>query len=246
MFQRLLYRFDRIFGLSKANIDISSGFFPLNIFALEVVQPQSLDFSAITASYDTNYESDQWAQRPEYLALIDQVVSDCNPTSVLDIGCGEGVLLRKILSRHKSITRAVGMDISKAAIEAASKQHADEKRLRFECSPVETFDPSTKFDLVLAIGSLEHLTDPDMSLVSRLMNDGGFLVMIVPTCGRYHPNRDKFVRKGFQTEWWFTRERWIENSRAAGLLHVSNAYASILAKMPIKTKRWSLIFQKQT
>ena len=55
---------------------------------------------------------------------LDAVVGELEPSgakSVLDLGCGEGKLLRRLLER-RSFERIVGMDVSHAALEIAAKR----------------------------------------------------------------------------------------------------------------------------
>jgi predicted TPR repeat methyltransferase len=54
-------------------------------------------------------------------------------TSVIDLGCGEGRLL-KALFEHRSFERIAGMDVSWRALEMA------EKRLRFERLPLRSIE----------------------------------------------------------------------------------------------------------
>lgn len=244
MLQRILNKIDRVFGLSKRGVDISCGFFPLNIFELDEVQNLELGTAEISENYDSNYESDQWIQKPEYLFLINQLTETYKPRSMLDIGCGEGKLLSLASEQHDCVETAIGVDISRSAIENAEKLHADNRKLSFAASPIETMSFDVKYDMIFAIGSLEHMLEPDLSLVFDCIAPNGIFVMIVPTCGPFHPNRDRFVRKGFQTEWWLTRKKWRRMAEDAGFIDIMDKHRHLTANFDIRAKRWTFVFQR--
>ena len=101
------------------------------------------------------------------LQAIVRVLRDRNPASVLDLGCGEGRLLRELLKETR-IERITGMDVSSAALETARR------RLRLEDMP----DPQRRrisliqgsltyrdarlagFDAAIAAEVVEHI-EPD-------------------------------------------------------------------------------------
>ena len=65
--------------------------------------------------------------------------------SVLDIGCGEGILQRKLAAlEYRSY---LGIDLSETAI-AKAMSRADE-RTRFQRADVESFTPEQKFDTII-------------------------------------------------------------------------------------------------
>ncbi len=62
------------------------------------------------------------------LQAVVTVLTEAGATSVMDLGCGEGKLLRQLL-RHKRFERILGMDISPRRLEIAAE------RLRLETLP---------------------------------------------------------------------------------------------------------------
>lgn len=76
--------------------------------------------------------------------------------SVLDVGCGAGVLHQRFLA--VGYDRYVGIDISDAAIaRLAAEDHA---RAEFLVVPAEQFTPDDSFDVVIFNESVTYLDDP--------------------------------------------------------------------------------------
>ena len=101
---------------------------------------------------------------------------------VLDIGCGAGLLCEP-LSRLGA--QVVGIDPSASNI-AAAKLHAGKSHLAidYRCTPVEEVDPRERFDIVLAMEVVEHVTDVGLFLkrcASMLKPNG---LMVVSTLNR--------------------------------------------------------------
>ncbi len=76
---------------------------------------------------------------------------------LLDIGCGAGLLCEP-LSRLGA--QVIGIDPSPSNI-AAAKLHAEKGHLSidYRCTTVEEIDPRERFDIVLAMEVIEHVTD---------------------------------------------------------------------------------------
>jgi 2-polyprenyl-3-methyl-5-hydroxy-6-metoxy-1,4-benzoquinol methylase len=95
--------------------------------------------------------------------------------SVLEIGCGEGILLEHLdRSRFAHFT---GVDISSVAIERA-RGLADE-RTTFACADAEAYVPDRAYDVIVFNEVLEYLDDP-LAVVRRyeafVQPEGHFVV----------------------------------------------------------------------
>jgi len=98
-------------------------------------------------------------------------------SAVLDIGCGYGYLLNSF----KDAKEIYGTDISKEAVEMAKKQNPS-----FNISVADILKPSKlnkKFDLILAINVIEHLTNPKLGVkyIKSLLNNNGLMIIHLPT-----------------------------------------------------------------
>ena len=101
---------------------------------------------------------------------------------LLDIGCGAGLLCEP-LSRLGA--QVIGIDPSSSNI-AAAKLHADKSHLAidYRCTTVKEIDPRERFDIVLAMEVVEHVTDVGVFLkrcASMLKPNG---LMVVSTLNR--------------------------------------------------------------
>jgi len=95
--------------------------------------------------------------------------------SVLDVGCGEGVLQEKLGPR--TYCRYVGIDISSEAIGQAS--HKEDEKTSFVCADVNNYVPTESFDAIVLNEILYYLDDP-LKVLKRyegyLKEDGIFII----------------------------------------------------------------------
>jgi cyclopropane-fatty-acyl-phospholipid synthase len=98
----------------------------------------------------------------DYLA---QEAGAAGATSVLDIGCGWGGLLRRLVERH-GVGRVVGLTLSEqqAAYLAARTDY------RYDVRVENWVDhrPATPYDAIVSIGAFEHFARYGMSRAERL------------------------------------------------------------------------------
>ena len=102
--------------------------------------------------------------------------------AVLDTGCGQGILLRRLPSSCYS--RYVGIDISASAIAVA--QRFQNERSTFLAADCEQYAPAEHFDVIVFNEVLCCFRDP-LRTVERYatsLNRGGLLLVSMCTAGR--------------------------------------------------------------
>jgi 2-polyprenyl-6-hydroxyphenyl methylase / 3-demethylubiquinone-9 3-methyltransferase len=101
---------------------------------------------------------------------------------ILDIGCGAGLLCEPLTRLGAQV---IGVDPSASNI-AAAKLHADKSHLSidYRCTTVEEMDLRERFDIVLAMEVVEHVSDVGMFLnrCAAMLKPGG--LMVVSTLNR--------------------------------------------------------------
>jgi 3' terminal RNA ribose 2'-O-methyltransferase Hen1 len=119
----------------------------------------------------------------ERIRLVDQrmgsVVSALRSsaaTSVVDLGCGEGRLLRELMADRR-FTRIAGMDVSHRALEIASRRLRLERLPPMQRARIELFQGSllyrderlTGFDAAALVEAIEHLDDDRLAACERVV-----------------------------------------------------------------------------
>lgn len=128
-------------------------------------------WNEIAADYD------RWKRKNTYYydglkRLLSQHVAP--GLDVLDIGCGTGELLA-----HVKPARGVGVDSSPEMVARGQAKHP---QLAFVVASAEHLTLPQRFDAVLMMDILEHLSDPwaALSRVPALLKPGGRVVMTTP------------------------------------------------------------------
>jgi SAM-dependent methyltransferase len=110
---------------------------------------------------------------------LDGLLDQADPSSLLDVGCGEGVLVHRWalrLGEH----RVVGIDLQEESIQAGwSERQAPNLEYRTMQGRNLPF-AANEFDLASAIEVLEHVPDPDHTLAEMARCAERHLLVSVP------------------------------------------------------------------
>ena len=109
------------------------------------------------------------------LYIIDKKISEIKPTEILDLGTGNGFLIREVYKRNRDVLKSsklIGIDSSSQMIEIAKR--LDKK------SPIEftimdnnaTNFPDSHFDLIIA-KAVSNISVPE---VYRILKNGGWFI----------------------------------------------------------------------
>jgi 3' terminal RNA ribose 2'-O-methyltransferase Hen1 len=142
---------------------------------IQIVGPAATIVSPSPSELDDG-EAEQLSLNSQRLATVLAVVRGSGASSVVDIGCGEGKLLRLLLN-DKQFERILGMDVSLRSLKIASD------RLKFDRLPpmkrqrIELMHGSllyrdsrlSGFDAATCVEVIEHLDPPRLSAFERVL-----------------------------------------------------------------------------
>ena len=127
------------------------------------------------------------------LEKVTELATTVGAKSVVDLGCGEGQLLPRLL-KLSSVDRIVGMDVSVRSLErAADRLHLDRmsprQRARIELLHGSLLYRDTRlegFDLATVIEVIEHLDPPRLAALERVLFEAARPTFVIVTT----PNRE--------------------------------------------------------
>jgi len=115
--------------------------------------------------------------RRDEMSWINSIWPNQENLSVLDIGCGNGALLKELSGR---IQLGVGVDNSSTMVELAKQNNINNQHITFQkiTGPKLKFKDNS-FDLILSMLSFRYLDwDPLMDEILRVLKEGGAIIII--------------------------------------------------------------------
>jgi 2-polyprenyl-3-methyl-5-hydroxy-6-metoxy-1,4-benzoquinol methylase len=110
---------------------------------------------------------------------LDELFERAAPASVLDVGCGEGVLVHRWAQRYEQ-ARLVGIDLEEESIQAGWEQRRA-PNLEYRVMPAENLPfAADEFELASAIEVLEHVPEPEHTLAEMARCASRHLLVSVP------------------------------------------------------------------
>jgi len=102
-----------------------------------------------------------------------QTISFDKPFTFLDVGCGNGWVVKKI-AKENNCKKAIGIDISKKMIIQAKKK-LDNNKEKFFHTDIESWNYKGKFDFVFSMESLYYADSIKVALkkIYKLLKHGG-------------------------------------------------------------------------
>ena len=105
-----------------------------------------------------------------------ELLRDCHAGSVLDVGCGPGVMADALLEQR---FRYSGIDISDGMIAECCAKYADRPGAEFAVADAQSLPFNEEsFDVVLCLGALEYMPNVDQAMheMVRVLTRDGTLV----------------------------------------------------------------------
>jgi 2-polyprenyl-3-methyl-5-hydroxy-6-metoxy-1,4-benzoquinol methylase len=110
---------------------------------------------------------------------LDDLLGRCAPSSLLDVGCGEGVLVHR-WSQRMPACRVVGVDLREHSIQAGWEQR-QAPNLEYRAMDGDDLPfAAGEFELASAIEVLEHVPDPEHTLREMVRCAERHLLVSVP------------------------------------------------------------------
>ena len=110
---------------------------------------------------------------------VDEILKEISwkNKKVLDVGCGTGLFAYSVAKAGAK--HVLGIDFSLEAINLAKENHKH-KNLNFEHKDAKNI--SEKFDVIVSVGTLEHMDDPLMTLkiLKKHLNPKGKIIITSP------------------------------------------------------------------
>lgn len=112
--------------------------------------------------WEMQYKNGRWSylhqlqELGHYSVIAGYVKYLKHNASILDLGCGDGILAERLDAN--SFSEYVGVDLSDVAISHA--QTRGYPRARFESADIERYTPRRSFDVIVLNESLYYLSDP--------------------------------------------------------------------------------------
>ena len=131
----------------------------------------------MTTNSVQKFQNIGWEHPLEIMGFNKKMVMDnFRGKSIVDIGCGDGFLLKELLGKYKDI-KVLGLDISSIALEKAKENGIESvlcditERLPFE---------DNSFDSALLLDVLEHLFQPEPVLKEAVRVARDYVYISVP------------------------------------------------------------------
>jgi len=144
----------------------------------EFVTPQiegSNTFYQWVTSQKTYYPEFRW----EYQEVI-EIIKNNNYSSLVDIGCGDGMFLDALKAQNFNNFSYCGIDTTAESINICNKKGLESYNL--EMSEFQKIYPNRKFDLIVSFHCLEHIGNVNkfISEMKLLLNEKGSIFISTP------------------------------------------------------------------
>lgn len=104
------------------------------------------------------------------------VANDIHPSSICEIGCGAGEILRSLKNNFDKNVRYSGYEISPQAFEICKQKEAENLEFHFKDL---LHEEGVEFDVVMAVDVFEHIEDY-LGFLRKLRSKGNYQIFHIP------------------------------------------------------------------
>lgn len=138
------------------------------------------DIPVEQTTWETDYRKGRWAfmedldEIARYHVIIGYIQHLQQDGAILDVGCGEGILLKRMPPR--AYARYVGIDVSQQAVDRAGRLGGP--KALFKQADAETYAPDGSFDVIVFNETLFYFKQPLDTLhhYSRFLAKDGLII----------------------------------------------------------------------
>jgi SAM-dependent methyltransferase len=145
---------------------------------MKVKGNERISTQALTSTYDELFaSSDRLRDSDAFYRWVLEKLDPLPGQRLLDIGCGEGLLVRFALERG---VQATGIDLSPVGAQIARRTAGEGVIARVDGEQLAF--PEGSFDRVANVGSLEHFIHPmaGVQQMRRVLKPGGLAALVLP------------------------------------------------------------------
>jgi len=156
-------------------------------------QPPHFSLASLSALENTE-DTHFWSKVKRFLVLLlIRTFRPSRPFDLMDIGCGNGSLLRTIQAKFPD-AQCMGMDAYLEAL-IATRLRAPAARLFFHDIAGPAFPKQAFLDVITILDVLEHLDHPERTVESMrtMLRETGIVIASVPASRRLWSDRDRFL-----------------------------------------------------
>tara|TARA_Y100001968_G_scaffold197628_1_gene181235 strand:+ start:706 stop:1419 length:714 start_codon:yes stop_codon:yes gene_type:complete len=197
----------KVFNVPEELYSFRDNYFNGKIKDLESLYiPNDKNDNLLKLSKDTDINS-------LHIKLIEQKVEDFTPKNVLDVGCGNGYLLKKLYNKNKQI-ELTGIDLYPSS-SASCYNHIHGNII----DKIKGFS-NDQFDLVLCTHVLEHLKEPQSILkeIRRVAKER--IIIICPLEKKYKWGMNYHVQFFPTGEDFYNFVREVTRTNKSGKLYI--------------------------
>ena len=127
------------------------------------------DYTNMSAYYDLIMTSGYY----DYQKIVENITRNSNLGSVLEIGCGTGLILEELGQRQPG-TEIMGVDLTEAMLSIASERLQQFPNISLSLQNVTNFDLQKRYDLAFSYGGVWYFVvdgDSEPFMVSHLYQE---------------------------------------------------------------------------